>query len=81
MPLHIATPLIHSLPLSRLAGRDVWLKMESSQPSGSFKLRGGSWRNKPARWPPLGWPTLENTESRCGDPQPVPRRGQFRISA
>ena len=40
MPLHIATPLIHSLPLSRLAGRDVWLKMESSQPSGSFKLRG-----------------------------------------
>ncbi|MEE4365274.1 MAG: pyridoxal-phosphate dependent enzyme [Desulfotignum sp.] len=38
--LHIETPLIESLPLSRQAGGRVWLKMESIQPSGSFKLRG-----------------------------------------
>jgi L-serine/L-threonine ammonia-lyase len=38
--LHIATPLIESLTLSARSGRDVWLKMEALQPSGSFKLRG-----------------------------------------
>jgi L-serine/L-threonine ammonia-lyase len=38
--LHIATPLIESLPLSARCGRDVRLKMEALQPSGSFKLRG-----------------------------------------
>ncbi|MEQ1568053.1 MAG: pyridoxal-phosphate dependent enzyme, partial [Myxococcota bacterium] len=38
--LHHVTPLIESTPLSTRAGRPVWLKMESSQPSGSFKLRG-----------------------------------------
>jgi L-serine/L-threonine ammonia-lyase len=38
--LHIQTPLLRSTPLSHLAGHDVWLKMESSQPSGSFKMRG-----------------------------------------
>jgi len=39
-PLHIETPLLESLPLScKVKGR-VWLKMESLQPSGSFKLRG-----------------------------------------
>lgn len=40
MPLHITTPLIESLPLSAHAGREVWLKMETAQPCGSFKLRG-----------------------------------------
>jgi threonine dehydratase len=34
------TPLFHSAPLSRLAGCDVWLKMESLAPIGSFKGRG-----------------------------------------
>ena len=38
--LHIETPLIESLPLSCKAQGRVWLKMESLQPSGSFKLRG-----------------------------------------
>ncbi|MCG6930145.1 MAG: pyridoxal-phosphate dependent enzyme [Desulfofustis sp.] len=38
--LHIRTPLIESLPLSRIIGSRVWLKIESLQPSGSFKLRG-----------------------------------------
>lgn len=38
--LHIQTPLLESLPLSRSAGISVWLKMEALQPSGSFKLRG-----------------------------------------
>lgn len=39
-PLHIETPLLESLPLSRRVGRPVWLKLEALQPSGSFKLRG-----------------------------------------
>ena len=40
MPLHIATPLLESLTLSRLSGSKVWLKMEALQPPGSFKIRG-----------------------------------------
>lgn len=40
MPLHIPTPLIESAPLSRAAGRSIWLKLECLQPPGSFKLRG-----------------------------------------
>ncbi len=38
--LHIETPLLESVPLSRKIQGRVWLKMESLQPSGSFKLRG-----------------------------------------
>ena len=38
--LHIATPLIESRALSDGARRAVWLKIESMQPSGSFKIRG-----------------------------------------
>jgi L-serine/L-threonine ammonia-lyase len=40
MPLHLDTPLLHSMPLSRAAGRSVALKMDALQPCGSFKLRG-----------------------------------------
>ncbi|WP_241626372.1 serine/threonine dehydratase family protein [Rosenbergiella epipactidis] len=40
MPLHINTPLLESLPLSRLHHTRVWMKMEAMQPSGSFKIRG-----------------------------------------
>ncbi|WP_313653430.1 pyridoxal-phosphate dependent enzyme [Pantoea sp.] len=39
MDIAIRTPLLHSLPLSQHCGAHVWLKMESSQPTGSFKLR------------------------------------------
>lgn len=39
MGISIRTPLIHSLPLSQHCECHVWLKMESSQPTGSFKLR------------------------------------------
>lgn len=39
-PLHIPTPLLTHAPLSRALGKQVWLKMENLQPSGSFKLRG-----------------------------------------
>jgi L-serine/L-threonine ammonia-lyase len=38
--LHIRTPLLESLPLSRRWGKQVFLKMENLQPSGSFKIRG-----------------------------------------
>lgn len=38
--LHIGTPLIESVPLSRRVKSKIWLKMEALQPSGSFKLRG-----------------------------------------
>lgn len=40
MPLHIETPLVRSQPLSLLSRKDVWLKLDALQPSGSFKLRG-----------------------------------------
>lgn len=40
MPLHIETPLFQSRELSRISGRDVWLKFDALQPTGSFKLRG-----------------------------------------
>jgi L-serine/L-threonine ammonia-lyase len=40
MILHIETPLMESRSLSTLCGRSVWLKFESMQPSGSFKIRG-----------------------------------------
>jgi threonine dehydratase len=34
------TPLVHSQSLSELTGADVWLKLETIQGTGSFKLRG-----------------------------------------
>jgi L-serine/L-threonine ammonia-lyase len=40
MSLHVETPLLESAPLSRALGARVWLKLESLQPSGSFKIRG-----------------------------------------
>ena len=40
MALHVVTPLVESAPLSRAFGGPVWLKLESLQPTGSFKLRG-----------------------------------------
>lgn len=36
----IRTPLIHSVPLSRQTGADVWLKCECFAEVGSFKARG-----------------------------------------
>jgi L-serine/L-threonine ammonia-lyase len=39
-PLHSETPLLHSGPLSRRQGCEVWLKMDALQPTGSFKIRG-----------------------------------------
>jgi L-serine/L-threonine ammonia-lyase len=39
-PLHIETPLLESRSLSALSGKTIWLKMEASQPPGSFKIRG-----------------------------------------
>ncbi|MBS0241091.1 MAG: pyridoxal-phosphate dependent enzyme [Proteobacteria bacterium] len=40
MPLSLHTPVLESLPLSKLNGTTVHLKMEALQPSGSFKARG-----------------------------------------
>lgn len=39
-PLYFNTPFIYSLPLSSLIEKDIYLKMECFQPSGSFKNRG-----------------------------------------
>lgn len=36
----LRTPLFKSEPLSRIAGGDVYLKLENEQVTGSFKLRG-----------------------------------------
>lgn len=38
--LHVHTPLIESIPLSKIAGLKVYLKLENTQPAGSFKIRG-----------------------------------------
>jgi len=38
--LHVHTPLLFSRPMSDLLGRDVYIKLDAFQPSGSFKLRG-----------------------------------------
>ena len=40
MPLHHTTPLLPSNPMQAVVDAPVWLKMESAQPSASFKLRG-----------------------------------------
>lgn len=37
---HINTPLLESVSMSKHVGTNVYLKMENSQPSGSFKIRG-----------------------------------------
>ncbi|XP_051828807.1 L-serine dehydratase/L-threonine deaminase isoform X1 [Antechinus flavipes] len=39
-PLHVKTPIRDSMALSKVAGTTVYLKMDSAQPSGSFKIRG-----------------------------------------
>jgi L-serine/L-threonine ammonia-lyase len=39
-PLHIETPLTRSIAMTTHSGRDIWLKLEAVQPSGSFKIRG-----------------------------------------
>lgn len=40
--LHVHTPLVHSRPISQLIeiSNQVYLKMDNTQPSGSFKIRG-----------------------------------------
>ncbi|XP_033118915.1 L-serine dehydratase/L-threonine deaminase-like [Anneissia japonica] len=38
--LYVRTPLIESTPLSKHASFKVYLKLENTQPAGSFKIRG-----------------------------------------
>lgn len=38
--MHIDTPLLESLAISKKCGRQVFLKMDALQPTGSFKIRG-----------------------------------------
>ncbi|XP_059975387.1 L-serine dehydratase/L-threonine deaminase [Mesoplodon densirostris] len=38
--LHVKTPVRDSMTLSKVAGTTVYLKIDSAQPSGSFKIRG-----------------------------------------
>lgn len=38
--LHVRSPVIKSTPLSKLQGKNVYLKLENVQPSATFKLRG-----------------------------------------
>lgn len=39
-PFHIVSPVLESLPLSKAAGTNVYMKLENVQPTGSFKIRG-----------------------------------------
>lgn len=43
-PVVSPSPLVRSIPLSDRLGVAVWLKLESLQPPGSFKLRGAASR-------------------------------------
>ncbi|KAJ8312442.1 hypothetical protein KUTeg_009815 [Tegillarca granosa] len=38
--LYVVTPTIHSYPMSKHAGFNVYLKLENLQKPGSFKIRG-----------------------------------------
>lgn len=38
----IPTPMLHSASFSRMTGREIWLKAENLQRTGSFKIRGAS---------------------------------------
>jgi threonine dehydratase len=38
----VRTPLMPSVPLSERVGTDVYLKLETTQPTGAFKLRGAA---------------------------------------
>ena len=38
--LYVRTPLIESTPMSHHAGACIHLKLENTQPSGTFKIRG-----------------------------------------
>ena len=40
MALHLVTPVLESAPLARASGVPTRVKVESLQPSGSFKIRG-----------------------------------------
>lgn len=39
-PLHINSPQVHSVAMSKRTGKQIMLKMDALQPSGSFKIRG-----------------------------------------
>lgn len=39
-PFHVVSPVLESLPLSKVVGIKVFMKLENVQPSGSFKIRG-----------------------------------------
>ncbi|XP_055017631.1 L-serine dehydratase/L-threonine deaminase isoform X2 [Boleophthalmus pectinirostris] len=38
--LHVSTPVRQSLALTKVAGTSIYLKLDSAQPTGSFKIRG-----------------------------------------
>lgn len=40
----LETPLIHSPAFSRMFGRDIYLKLENLQKTGSFKIRGAGFK-------------------------------------
>jgi len=40
----IRTPLVYSPTFSRLAGFEVYLKLENLQATGSFKIRGATYK-------------------------------------
>lgn len=38
--LHNVSPMLESLEMQQICGQPVLLKLENTQPSGSFKIRG-----------------------------------------
>lgn len=63
-PLHVVTPVRQSLALTKVAGTSVYLKLDSSQPTGSFKIRGighlcKTVSDSPLFWDDVIWPASE----------------------
>ncbi|XP_033829030.1 L-serine dehydratase/L-threonine deaminase-like [Periophthalmus magnuspinnatus] len=53
--LHVSTPVRQSLVLSKVAGTSIYLKLDSAQPTGSFKIRGighlcKTWAERGCQW-------------------------------
>ena len=38
--MHIQTPVLESVVISKACDKSVWLKLDNCQPAGSFKTRG-----------------------------------------
>lgn len=68
-PFHVVSPVLESLPLSKVVGIKVFMKLENVQPSGSFKIRGIGHHCQAVS---VGMAAPALTGGHSGGPQPPP---------